>query len=225
MRRTPSFGDETGLGETTPGRTARTGETERRRGSRSAPDDLWIVRCTFVTLVWRRDSARRAESRAWRTPLRERVLGAAAALRGREAAAFGRDGAALDAVRGGELDLDGAVAVGVSDLVDLRGAQVDPHLRELARDPRLDADVVRLVVARSVARREHARELVERQRPVGRRVRGRAIRRRDRLVGVALRLLVSARELPLRRRHRARERAADVEAAAERLAHVAHLLQ
>src|SRR5579871_2937026 len=106
-------------------------------------------------------------SGAWhRTWLGERVLGAAAAFRWGEAAAFGGDGAALDAVRRGEFHLDGAVSVCLADFVDMRRAHARPHLRELSRDPRLDAEVVRLVVARSVPRREHARQLVEHQLPV-----------------------------------------------------------
>ena len=103
------------------------------------------------------------------------VLGAAAAFGRGQAAALGGDGAALDAVRRGELHLDGAVAVRVADLVDLRRAHVRPQLRQLARDLRLDADVIRLVVARAVARREDARQLVEGQLPVRRRIRLRAV--------------------------------------------------
>src|SRR5438105_4845966 len=83
-----------------------------------------------------------------------------------QAAAFGGDGSALDAVRGGEFYFDGFVAggvsaVGVADFVDLRGAHSFPREGQVARDLRLHADVVRLVVARAVAGCEDARELVE----------------------------------------------------------------
>src|SRR4051794_23897978 len=166
----------------------------------------------------RREQQRASESRKC-------VFGAAAAFRRRQAAAFRGDRAALDAVRRGELDLDRSLAVLLADLVDLRGAEVHPHLRQLARDLRLDADVVRLVVARSVARREDARELVEGDLPVGRRIRLRAVGLDQRLLRVALRALVARREPSLRRSHRARHRAADVEPATERLAHVPHFAQ
>src|SRR5689334_22431142 len=82
---------------------------------------------------------------AWRgrRMLRECVLGPGAAFRWREAAASCGDRAALDAVRGRDLDLD--IAVAASELVHLRGAHPHPQLAQVARDAALDADVVRLV--------------------------------------------------------------------------------
>ena len=59
-------------------------------------------------------------------------------------------------------DLGGAVVLLLlGDLIDLRRAHRDPGLGDLARDVRLDPDVVRRVVAGRVSGREHRRELVE----------------------------------------------------------------
>ena len=71
-------------------------------------------------------------------------------------------------------------------LVDLRGAHPRPQLGERARHLRLHANVVRLVVARAVAREEDRRELVERQLAVGRRIRRGAVGREELLVRIAL---------------------------------------
>ena len=82
--------------------------------------------------------------------------------------------------------------------------------------------MIRLVVARAVARQEDARELVECQLAVGHGVRPRAVGPDQRLVRIALGRRVAGREPPLGRgphppaRHR-------VEAVPERLTHVAHL--
>ena len=102
----------------------------------------------------------------------------------------------------------------------------DPELGDLARHAALDPDVVRLVVARLVAGGEDGRELVEGERPVGRRVaaRARPVRRSGCSASGSARSLPGASR-PFDDRHRARERAADDEAAAEHLTHVAHLVQ
>ena len=110
-----------------------------------------------------------------RARLGKRVLGAGAALGRGQPAALGGDRAALDAVRRVHLDVHHPVAVGGAGLVDLRGAHVYPCIGQVFRDSALDPDVVRLVVARPVAREENGRELVERQLPVGRRIARRAV--------------------------------------------------
>src|SRR4029077_1094234 len=102
--------------------------------------------------------------------LRVRVLGPGAALGRRQAAALRGDRTALDAVRRREIDRDSAVAADGSDLVDLRGAHVHPELSDVARNLALEADVIRLVVARLVPRQEDGRELVERELPVRARI-------------------------------------------------------
>ena len=109
------------------------------------------------------------------------------------------------------------------DLVDLRRAHARPQLGELARHLGLHADVVRLVVARAVAREEHRRELVERELAVGRRIRRRAVGAEELLLGIALGRPVAAREVcrPSTVASPARRDAAP-EPARERLAHVPH---
>src|SRR5215831_18049252 len=119
------------------------GPTER---SRSSPSSATAAVRVFVPAL--SGGSRRDEPRA--RPLRDRVLGAAAAFRRGEPAAFGGDRAALDTVRGREVHLHGPVAVGWTDLVHLRGAHLHPHLRQLAPDAPLYPDVIRLVVARAV---------------------------------------------------------------------------
>src|SRR5215217_2708178 len=106
--------------------------------------------------------------------LRNLVVRPVAALGWRQAAALRRDGSALHAVRGGDLELHLALAVElavavrlrglellVGHLVDLRRAHVLPHQGDLERNLVLDAYVVRRVVAGRVACGEHRRELVE----------------------------------------------------------------
>src|SRR4051812_23898222 len=95
--------------------------------------------------------------------LRERVLGAAAALRRRQPPTFCGDRTALHAIRRCDLDRDRAVAALDADLVHLGGTQVDPHLCDILRNTAFDADVIRLVVACLVPGCEHGRQLVERQ--------------------------------------------------------------
>src|SRR5919204_2062120 len=150
--------------------------------------------------------------------LRERVLRPRAALRRGEAAAFRRDRAALDAVRGRDLDLDLAVAAG--DLVHLRWAHAHPHLAQVARDAALEAQVVRLVVARPVPREVDRRELVEGELPVRPRIAARTAGADELDLRVGLGAQVGGRELAAARGHRASERGAEPEAAAEGLAHV-----
>ena len=65
---------------------------------------------------------------------------------------------------------------------------------------------------------EDRRELVERELAVGRRIALRPVGAEQRLLGVALGRKIARREAALGRRHHPRERAADAEAAAERLA-------
>src|SRR3954468_8510638 len=149
----------------------------------------------------------------------EGVLRPRAALRRGEPAALRRDRAALDAIRRRDVD---AVR---RRLVHLRGAHPLPHPRELGRDVAPDDDVVRLVVPRLVPGCEDRRELVERELSVGRRVALRAVGAEQLLLAVALRARVARREVALRRGHSAGQRAAEPEAAPERLAHVAHLFQ
>src|SRR3954451_18748962 len=95
--------------------------------------------------------------------LRQRVFGPRAALGRREPAALRGDRPALHAIRRGDVHGHRSVAALCPDLVDLRRAEIDPHLRDLLRHAPFYADVVRLVVARLVARREDRRELVERE--------------------------------------------------------------
>src|SRR5204862_7812879 len=149
--------------------------------------------------------------------LGNRVLRARPALRRGEPAALGGDRAALDAV--GRRDIH-AVA---RRLIDLRGTHALPHPRELRRHVTPDDDVVRLVVAGLVPRREDRRELVEGELAVGRRVALRAVGPNELLLAVALGPRAARREVSLRRRHRAGERAAEPEPAAECLPHVANL--
>ena len=88
-----------------------------------------------------------------------------------------------------------------------------------------DADVVRLVVARLVAREEDRRELVERELPVRRRIAPWASRANQRLLRIRLGTQLPEVETAFRHGHRTRERAADEEAAPEHLAHVANFLE
>ena len=100
--------------------------------------------------------------------------------------------------------LDQAVLAGRLDLVDLRRAHPRPQLgRARAGTVGRDADVVRLVVPRPVPREEDRRELVERERAVGRRVRRGAVGREDLLLGVALGRPVAGGQPPLRSPSRA----------------------
>ena len=73
-----------------------------------------------------------------------------------------------------------------SALVDLRRAHPVPEHGELLRNAGLDAEVVRRVVAGPVPGEIDARELVERELPVGRGIALRAIGAEERLIGVAL---------------------------------------
>ena len=91
--------------------------------------------------------------------------------------------------------VDRAVLGRAGHLVHLRGAHVHPRLRDLARDRVLDPDVARRVVARLVSAQIDARELVERQLAVGRRVLRGAVADRERRLGVALELRVPRREM------------------------------
>src|SRR5438445_6386905 len=85
--------------------------------------------------------------------LGERVLGARAALGRRQPAAPRGDRAALDAVRRRHLHRDRTALAGavLGELVDLRRAHPHPELADLPRHLGPDANVVLLVVPRSVA--------------------------------------------------------------------------
>src|SRR5262245_21918984 len=83
--------------------------------------------------------------------LHDRVLGAVAALGERQAAALRRDRTALHAVRWRNLDSHEIALLAFRNRVDLRRAHVHPRLREAAWNVRPDPDVVRSVVARSIA--------------------------------------------------------------------------
>ena len=131
----------------------------------------------------------------------QRVLGPRAALGRREAAALRRDRPALDAVGRRHLELDEAVLAFCSDLVDLRGAEVGPGGGELAGHPALDAQMVGLVVAATVAAGEDRRELVERQLSVALAVRPAAVG--ERLLGVGVRAQPPGRQIAAQRVHRA----------------------
>src|ERR671915_826493 len=95
-----------------------------------------------------------------------------AALGRRQAPALGGDRAALDAVRWVDDQVDVRRVLGrvLGQLVDAGRAHPRPRLGQLARDALLDADVAGRVVARRVARRKDARELVERVLAVGLRI-------------------------------------------------------
>src|SRR3989442_588832 len=136
------------------------------------------------------------------------VLGTAAAFWRGQPAAFRGDRAALDAVRRRHGD------AGFRRLVDLGRAHSLPEPCDVLRDVTLDHDVVRLVVARLVPRREDGRELVERELAVRRRIALRAVGSDQIDAGIPFELEVSRREAALRRRHRPPEGAADEEAAA-----------
>src|ERR671932_620210 len=152
-----------------------------------------------------------------------RVLGPGAALRRGEAAAARRDRAALDAVRGRHLHVD--LAVAAPGLVDLGRAQVDPELGQVARDAALDPDVIRLVVPRPVPREVDRRELVEGELSVRPGIAARAAGADELDLRVRLGAQVGGREPAAARGHRARERGAEPEAAAEGLAHVPDRLE
>ena len=77
-----------------------------------------------------------------------------------------------------------------ADLVHLGRAHVHPGLRDLAPNLAVDAEVARRVVARLVPREVDARELVEEERAVGRRVRALALAYEDRDARVCLELQV-----------------------------------
>src|SRR6185503_10090599 len=87
----------------------------------------------------------------WLDGLRQRVLGAGAALRRREAAALGGDRTALHAVRGRYVDSR------LRCFVDLRRAHPLPEERDVLRHFPPENDVVRLIVTRLVAGREDRR--------------------------------------------------------------------
>jgi hypothetical protein len=82
--------------------------------------------------------------------LRQRVLGPRAALGRRQAAATRCNRTTLDAVGRRHLQVDGAVPVVLTRLVHLGRAHPGPHLGDVARYASLDADVIRLIVARAV---------------------------------------------------------------------------
>src|SRR5438105_3771123 len=77
----------------------------------------------------------------------EGVFGPGSAFGRRQPTALGSDRAALDAVRRRGLHGDLVARAAAVQLVDLGGAHPHPQLTDLARHGRLDADVVRLVVA------------------------------------------------------------------------------
>src|SRR5205807_7194049 len=87
------------------------------------------------------------------------VLRPGAALGWGQTATLGRDRAALDAVRRGDLDRD--LSVTLAHLVDLRRAHPRPQLAELPRDLPLDPEMVRRAVSRLVAAQDDRRELAE----------------------------------------------------------------
>src|SRR5438309_2947782 len=147
------------------------------------------------------------------------VLGAAAALWWGQTAAFGGDRAALDAVR--RCDIDALLR----RLVDLRGTESFPELRDVLRNVSADDDVVRLVVARLVPRGEDGGELVEGELAVRRREVLRTVGSDQLDVDIPFELEVAPGKTAFRGGHRARERAAEPEPAAERRTHVAHLVQ
>ena len=89
----------------------------------------------------------------------------------------------------------------------------------------MDHDVVRLIVARLVSRREDRRELVERELPVRRGIRVGAIAAQQLLLRVRFRPRIPGRKPPTRRGHHPGERSAEPETAAERLTHVPHLFE
>src|SRR3954471_4824435 len=154
------------------------------------------------------------------------VQRAVAALGRREPPALCRDRPALDAVRVVDDHVDVPVLGRVlGDLVDAGRAHPPPRLGERARDAPLDADVVRRVVARRVARDEDARELVERVAAVGLGIAvllGAEVHRR---LGVRVVRPPPAGDTALRNDHRVRDPAAEEEALAERLLHVARLVE
>src|SRR5262245_4223590 len=94
------------------------------------------------------------------------VFATVAALGHRQAAALGRAGTALDAVRRRDLHLDEIPLLPRRDRVDLRRAHVDPRLGKASGNVLPHLDVARRVVPGPVAGRKDARELVERQCPV-----------------------------------------------------------
>ena len=81
------------------------------------------------------------------------------------------------------------------------------------------------VVSRLVPAQEDGRELVEGELPVGGRVFGRPAGADQLLVGVRFRARVAGRERAAGGRHRACHHPADIEAVAERLAHVPDALE
>src|SRR5205823_1200243 len=89
----------------------------------------------------------------------------------------------------------------------------------------LDADVVRRVVARLVAAQKDRRKLVEGELPVRGWIAPGPVGADQLLVRVGFGTCVAGRELAAARGHRARERPAEPEPAAEGLTHVPDLLE
>src|SRR5437763_1417060 len=118
----------------------------RRRGSTVSMD-------IFVSLLPAPVTGETTADRPSR--LRERVFRSRAALGRCEPAALRRDRSALHAVRGRDVHGHGSIPALGADFVHLRRAKVDPELRDLLRNAALDANVIRLVVAGLVPRREH----------------------------------------------------------------------
>ncbi len=117
------------------------------------------------------------------------------------------------------------VAHVATDLVHVRGAHPLPRLGDGATHGRPQLQVVRLVVARPVPRREDRRELVEEVRAVGSGIAGRTARLLQRGGRIRMRREAAVGGTPLRHGHHAREPTADEEALVERLPHVAHLVE
>src|SRR5262249_30734275 len=117
------------------------------------------------------------------------VLGAGTALRRRQPPPFCADRTALHAVR------RRYVYLVARPLVHLRRAHALPHPADLLGHARPHPNVVRLIVARSVPRREDRRELVEGELAVRSRIAPGTTARDQLLIGVAFRGPVSRRKV------------------------------